>query len=164
MLKSSGVDYALHHYKYEEKGGTERAALELKVDEHQVLKTLIMEDNTGEPMVVIMHGDKQVSTKALARVLNVKTITPCEPKAAHQHTGYFVGGTSPLGLKKPLKIYFEKSASFISRFTLLVNPCTKECPPTFVAKLLAVTYGLWNNLQYIFALNPDLKPNIAITC
>ncbi len=109
MLKSSGVDYALHHYKYEEKGGTERAALELKVDEHQVLKTLIMEDNTGEPMVVIMHGDKQVSTKALARVLNVKTITPCEPKAAHQHTGYFVGGTSPLGVKKPLKIYFEKS-------------------------------------------------------
>ena len=115
MLKSSGVDYTLHHYKYKEKGGTERAALELKVDEHQVLKTLIMEDNTGEPMVVIMHGDKEVSTKALARVLNVKTITPCEPKAAHQHTGYLVGGTSPLGLKKPLRIYLEKSIQDLSR-------------------------------------------------
>jgi len=108
-LKKSGVRYTLHDYKYEEKGGTERAASELNVDEHIVLKTLIMEDHTGEPVVIIMHGDKQVSTKSFARALNVKTIKPCEPKTAHQHTGYFVGGTSPFGLKKPLRIYMEKS-------------------------------------------------------
>jgi len=109
VLKKSGVDYTLRPYKYLENGGTERAARELNIDEHTVLKTLIMEDNAAQPMVVIMHGNKQVSTKTLARVLNVKSITSCEPNAAHQHTGYVVGGTSPLGLKKPLRIYFEKS-------------------------------------------------------
>ncbi len=115
MLKKSGIDYTLYPYKYQEKGGTARAASELKVDEHHVLKTLIMEDHTGNPMVVIMHGDKQVSTKALARTLNVKSVTPCEPKTAHQHTGYLVGGTSPLGLKNPLRIYLEKSIQDLSR-------------------------------------------------
>ncbi len=109
VLKKSGVSYTLHFYKYEEKGGTARAASELNVDEHMVLKTLIMEAHTGEPVVIIMHGDKQVSTKGFARALNVKTIKPCEPKTAHQHTGYFVGGTSPFGLRKPLNIYLEKS-------------------------------------------------------
>jgi Cys-tRNA(Pro) deacylase len=109
VLKKSGLSYTLHSYKYEEKGGTSRAASELNVSEHTVLKTLIMEDHTGEPVVIIMHGDKQVSTKGFARALNVKTIKPCEPKTAHQHTGYLVGGTSPFGLKKPLRIYMEKS-------------------------------------------------------
>ena len=114
VLKKSGVDYTLHPYDYQDKGGTGRAAMELKADEHSVLKTLIMEDNTGEPLVIIMHGDRQVSTKALARVLNVKAIIPCEPKTAHLHTGYLVGGTSPLGLKKPLRIYLEKSIQDLS--------------------------------------------------
>ena len=109
VLKKSGCPYSLHQYDYEEKGGTERAASELNVDEHTVLKTLIMEDHAGEPMVVLMHGDKQVSTKNLARFLNVKTVKPCEPKTARQHSGYLVGGTSPLGLKKPLQVYMEES-------------------------------------------------------
>jgi Cys-tRNA(Pro) deacylase len=109
MLKDSGVSYTLHPYDYEEKGGTRRAAQELKADEHQVIKTLVMEDENKEPVVVLMHGDRQVSTKAFARALKVKTIRPCDPEVAHRHTGYFVGGTSPLGLKKRLKIYFEAS-------------------------------------------------------
>jgi len=109
MLNSSGIPYSLHPYDYEEKGGTRRAAQELNADEHQVIKTLVMEDDRREPVVVLMHGDRQVSTKALARALNVKTIRPCSPEVANRHTGYLVGGTSPLGLKKPLKIYFEAS-------------------------------------------------------
>ena len=108
-LKRSGCPYSLHQYDYEEKGGTERAASELNVDEHTVLKTLIMEDHTGEPMVILMHGDKKVSTKNLARFLNVKTVKPCDPDTARQHSGYLVGGTSPLGLKKPLRVYMEQS-------------------------------------------------------
>ena len=108
-LKDSGINYTLHLYKYEEKGGTKFAADELNVDEHQVIKTLVMENGRREPVVVLMHGDKQVSTKALARVLKVKTIRPCEPEVAHRHTGYFVGGISPLGPKKQLKMYYETS-------------------------------------------------------
>jgi Cys-tRNA(Pro) deacylase len=108
-LKSSGIPYTLHPYDYEEKGGTRRAAQELDVDEHQVIKTLVMEDEYREPVVVLMHGDREVSTKVFARALKVKTIRPCDPEVAHRHTGYFVGGTSPLGLKKRLKIYFETS-------------------------------------------------------
>jgi len=119
LLKKSGRPYTLHQYQYEEKGGTRRAASELNVDEHTVLKTLIMENHGGEPLVVIMHGDKQVSTKALARFLNVKSIKPCEPKNAHRHTGYLVGGTSPFGLKKPLKIYMEASIGNLS--AILIN-------------------------------------------
>jgi len=109
VLKISRINYSLHSYKYEEKGGTKLAADELNVDEHQVIKTLVMENERGEPVVVLMHGDKQVSVKALARALKVKTIRPCEPEVAHRHTGYFVGGISPLGPKKQLKTYYETS-------------------------------------------------------
>lgn len=109
LLKNNKVHFSLHPYKYEEKGGTKLAADELNVDEHQVIKTLVMENERREPVVVLMHGDKQVSTKAFARVLKVKTIRPCEPEVAHRHTGYFVGGISPLGSKKQLKMYYETS-------------------------------------------------------
>jgi Cys-tRNA(Pro) deacylase len=108
-LKSAGIPYALHPYNYEERGGTKWAAQELNVDEHQVIKTLVMEDENRETVVVLMHGDRQVSTKAFARVIKAKTVRPCDPEVAHKHTGYLVGGTSPLGLKKPLPIYFEAS-------------------------------------------------------
>jgi len=108
-LRGSNISYSLHPYDYEEKGGTSRAARELQVDEHHVIKTLIMEDENKSPLVVLMHGDRQVSTKELARQLGVKTIRPCDPETAHRHTGYLVGGTSPLGLKKPLPIYAEAS-------------------------------------------------------
>lgn len=111
VLKDSGISFSLHPYDYEEKGGTRRAARELQVNEHHVIKTLVMEDEHRTPVVVLMHGDRQVSTKELARQLSVKTIRPCNPEVAHRHTGYLVGGTSPLGLKKQLKIYFEASIS-----------------------------------------------------
>ncbi|MBW1781940.1 MAG: Cys-tRNA(Pro) deacylase [Deltaproteobacteria bacterium] len=109
VLKQSKIPYTLHVYDYEDKGGTQRAAQELNVDEHQVVKTLVMEDEQREPVVILMHGDRQVSTKAFARALMVKTVKPCAPDMAHKHTGYVVGGTSPLGLKKRLNIYFESS-------------------------------------------------------
>ena len=108
-LKQQGVGFTLHPYKYEEKGGTETAARQLNVEEHLVIKTLVMEDDKGNPLLVLMHGDKQVSTKALARTLGVKRVTPCAPEVAHKHTGYFVGGISPFGTKKLLKVYIQSS-------------------------------------------------------
>ena len=118
VLKDSGISYTLHSYKYEEKGGTKLATDELNVDEHQVIKTLVMENERREPAVVLMHGDKQVSTKAFARALKVKTIRPCEPEVAHRHTGYFVGGISPLGSKKQLKTGRRTSSLFIKPIPL----------------------------------------------
>jgi Cys-tRNA(Pro) deacylase len=88
-LKKHGVDFSLHPYRYEEKGGTTVAATELNVDEHLVIKTLVMEDERGDPLLILMHGDKKVSTKALARTLGAKTVRPCDAQAAHRHTGYF---------------------------------------------------------------------------
>ena len=109
VLKKSGTGYTLYPYKYEEKGGTGVAARELNVEEHRVIKTLVMENERGDPVLVLMHGDRQVSTKALARALKVKTMTPSKEEAAHKHTGYFVGGISPFGTKKPLKVYVEST-------------------------------------------------------
>jgi len=108
-LKENGVDFTLRTYKYEEKGGTPVASRELGVDEHQVIKTLVMEDDHRNPLLILMHGDKQVSTKNLARVLGVKSVEPCDPETAHRHTGYMVGGISPFGTRKPLKVYVEAS-------------------------------------------------------
>jgi len=108
-LKEHGADFLLHTYKYEKKGGTEVAARQLEVDEHRVVKTLVMEDDKGTAFLVLMHGDKEVSTKALARFLGVKTVTPCRPETAHKHTGYVVGGISPFGTRKPLRVYAEES-------------------------------------------------------
>jgi len=108
-LKAQGVDFTLHPYQYEEKGGTKVSAGKLGVDEHCVIKTLVMEDETTQPLIVLMHGDKEVSTKALARSLGVKSIVPCKPAIAQKHTGYQVGGTSPFGTKKVISVYMEKS-------------------------------------------------------
>src|SRR5512138_2336903 len=93
LLREEHVPFSGHFYAYEEKGGTAVSARELGVDEHCVVKTLVMEDESGKPLIVLMHGDRQVSTKALARLLDVKTIAPCTPEAAHRHSGYLVGGT-----------------------------------------------------------------------
>ncbi|MFB3925090.1 MAG: Cys-tRNA(Pro) deacylase [Syntrophales bacterium] len=109
QLRDSGVDFSLHSYKYEEGGGTQRASRELGVDEHQVIKTLVMEDEKKTPLIVLMHGDRQVSTKNLARTLQVKSIQTCDPRTALKHTGYMVGGTSPFGTRKKLPVYIEKS-------------------------------------------------------
>ena len=95
-----GMAFTLRPYRYEEHGGTRVSARELAVEEHQVIKTLVMEDERGEPLIILMHGDRQVSTKSMARLLGVKAVNPCEPHVAEKHTGYRVGGTSPFGTKK----------------------------------------------------------------
>ena len=109
QLREAGVAYTEHLYRYEEKGGTAVSSRELGVDEHAVVKTLVMEDESGAPMVVLMHGDREVSVKALARQLSVKSIQPCKPEVANRHSGYLVGGTSPFGTKKTLPVYLEES-------------------------------------------------------
>lgn len=106
-LRAAGIAFAEHPYNYEEKGGTRVSARELGVDEHAVIKTLVLEDENKLPLVVLMHGDQQVSTKNLARTLGKKQIHPCTPDIAAKHTGYLVGGTSPLGTRKPLPVYAE---------------------------------------------------------
>ena len=109
LLREKGVAYTEHPYRYEEKGGTRVAARELGVDEHAVVKTLVMEDEAGAPLVVLMHGDREVSTKALARQLGRKAISPCRPEVAQRHSGYLVGGTSPLGTRKAMPVYVERT-------------------------------------------------------
>jgi Cys-tRNA(Pro) deacylase len=109
MLKENGVNFTLRTYKYEEKGGTPVASRELGVAERQVIKTLVMEDEHKNPLLILMHGDNQVSTKNLARVLGVKSVEPCDPETAHRHTGYVVGGISPFGTRKPMKVYVQAS-------------------------------------------------------
>jgi Cys-tRNA(Pro) deacylase len=109
MLKENGVNFTLRTYKYEEKGGTPVASRELGVAERQVIKTLVMEDERKNPLLILMHGDNQVSTRNLARVLGVKSVEPCDPETAHRHTGYVVGGISPFGTRKLLKVYVEAS-------------------------------------------------------
>jgi len=109
FLKQKGVSFVPRLYDYEEKGGTKVAARELGVDENQVVKTLVMEEEEGEPLLILMHGDREVSTKALARTLNVKKVTPCTPEGANKHTGYTVGGISPFGTRKSLRVFVEVS-------------------------------------------------------
>ena len=109
VLREKKIPFEPHLYAYEDRGGTRRSAEELKVDEHSVIKTLVMETDSREPLIVLMHGDREVSTKELARVLGVKTVSPCDPAVAQKHTGYMVGGTSPLGTRKALPIYAEKT-------------------------------------------------------
>jgi Cys-tRNA(Pro) deacylase len=115
MLRHHGVEFSHHPYDYEERGGTEVSARELGVDEHAVIKTLIMEDEQKRPLCVLMHGDRAVSTKNLARHLAVKSITPCAPAVADRHSGYQVGGTSPFGLKRSMPIYLERSIAALPR-------------------------------------------------
>jgi len=117
-LKTEAADFTLHPYDYEEKGGTRVSSQKLVVNEHCVIKTLVMEDEKGSPLIILMHGDKEVSTKALARTLGVKSIAPCKPDVARKHTGYQVGGTSPFGLKKPLMIYMERSIADLSEIMI----------------------------------------------
>jgi Cys-tRNA(Pro) deacylase len=109
FLRKLGIAHSNHLYDYEEHGGTSVSARELNVDEHAVVKTLVMEDETGKPLIVLMHGNCKVSTKELARQSGHKKIEPCKPEVANRHTGYLVGGTSPFGTKKQMPIFIEKS-------------------------------------------------------
>ena len=108
-LKRTGVSFTEHPYTYVERGGTASFAREFGLDEHAVIKTLVLEDEAKKPLVVLMHGDREVSTKELARVLGVKTVQPCAPETAERHSGYKVGGTSPFGLRKAMPIYVEQT-------------------------------------------------------
>ena len=109
LLREKGVGFAPHLYDYEERGGTRRSAEALGVDEHAVVKTLVMETDARRPLLVLMHGDREVSTKQLARTLGVKSVQPCAPAKAQKHTGYLVGGTSPFGTRANLPIYVERT-------------------------------------------------------
>ena len=108
-LRAHGVDFSDHPYVYEEHGGTAVSARELGVPEHAVIKTLIMEDDAGRPLIVLMHGDLKVSTKELARTIGVKTISPCKPETANRHSGFVIGGTSPFGTRRKMPAYMEKT-------------------------------------------------------
>ena len=109
FLDQHGVEYIEHAFEYKEHGGTGHSSRMLGVAEHDVIKTLIMEDERAEPLVVLMHGDRKVSTKELARQAGMKRIAPCKPEVAQRHSGYLVGGTSPFGTRKPMPVYLERS-------------------------------------------------------
>ncbi|MDD5724388.1 MAG: aminoacyl-tRNA deacylase [Syntrophales bacterium] len=118
-LRENGVTFTLRPYNYEERGGTKVAARELKCDEHQTVKTLVMEDEHKKPLIILMHGDREVSTKNLARAIGAKFVTPCDPAVAKRHTGYMVGGTSPFGIRKDMPVYVEESILDLPR--ILIN-------------------------------------------
>ena len=115
FLKQHGVPFTEHPYRYEARGGTAVSSRELGVDEHHVIKTLVMEDERKQPLIVLMHGDREVSTKNLARQIGAKTVTPCAPEVAQKHTGYLVGGTSPFGTRKAMPVYLERSIADLDR-------------------------------------------------
>jgi len=109
FLRERRVAFAEHQYRYEHRGGTSASSRELGVSEHIVIKTLVMEDEEAQPLIVLMHGDRQVSTQKLARQIGRRSIEPCKPPVAEKHTGYMVGGPSPFGTRKPLPVFMERS-------------------------------------------------------
>jgi len=109
FLREHQIEFTGHLYRYEEHGGTAHSAACLRVEEHGVIKTLVLEDDRRQPLIALMHGDRKVSTRELARVLGAKTINPCAPAVAEKHTGYLVGGTSPFGVRKVMPVYLEAS-------------------------------------------------------
>ncbi|HEY6098817.1 MAG TPA: Cys-tRNA(Pro) deacylase [Anaeromyxobacter sp.] len=141
LLRDRGVAYTEHLYRYEEKGGTRVSARELGVGEHVVVKTLVMEDDGGEPLVVLMHGDREVSTKALARQIGRRSVQICKPEVANRHSGYQVGGTSPLGTRKAMPVYVERTILDLER--IYVNGGSRGflvgVAPRELARLLSAT-------------------------
>jgi Cys-tRNA(Pro) deacylase len=115
FLRQHAVRFTEHEYRYEDRGGTAASSRTLGVDEHHVIKTLVMEDERKQPLIVLMHGDRDVSTKNLARQIGCKAVTPCAPDVAQKHTGYLVGGTSPFGTRKALPVYAERSIAGLER-------------------------------------------------
>ena len=119
MLRKAGVEFTEHPYDYVDHGGTAESARQLGVPEHEVVKTLVMQDDKTQPMIVLMHGDRQVSTKNLAREIGVKSVEPCKPEVAQRHSGYLVGGTSPFGTKKAMPVFVEAGVLDLPR--ILIN-------------------------------------------
>ncbi|MBS0321973.1 MAG: aminoacyl-tRNA deacylase [Proteobacteria bacterium] len=140
-LRAAGVAFTDHPYTYEERGGTAVSARELGVDEHACIKTLVMEDDRQRPLIVLMHGDREVSTKNLARAIGVKTVTPCTPQVADRHSGYQVGGTSPFGTRKAMPVYAQRS--IVDLPYLYINGGHKGylvgMPPSELVRVLAPT-------------------------
>lgn len=118
-LKAQGLSYTEHPYEYVDHGGTAESARQLGWPEHQVIKTLVMQDDKAQPLIILMHGDKEVSTKNLARAIGAKSVAPCKPDVAQRHSGYLVGGTSPFGLRKAMPVYVEASVLALER--ILIN-------------------------------------------
>ena len=141
VLREHQVHFTEHPYRYEERGGTAVSSRELGVEEHAVIKTLVMEDENKKPLIVLMHGDREVSTKNLARQIGARTVTPCAPEVAQRHTGYPVGGTSPFGTRKPLAVYMERSIADLDR--LYVNGGRRgflvSMPPADLIRVLSPT-------------------------
>lgn len=141
VLREHRVKWTDHPYAYEERGGTAVSARELGVDEHACIKTLIMEDDAKRPMIVLMHGDREVSTKNLARALGVKSVQPCAPDVADRHSGYQVGGTSPFGTRRAMPVYLQRTIADLPY--LYVNGGRRGylagMPPAELSRVLAPT-------------------------
>jgi Cys-tRNA(Pro) deacylase len=118
-LKAQGVAYTEHVYDYVDHGGTAESARQLGRPENEVVKTLVMQDEKGDPLIVLMHGDRQVSTKNLARAIGAKSVEPCKPEVAQRHSGYLVGGTSPFGTRRAMPVYVERS--ILEMPSILIN-------------------------------------------
>jgi Cys-tRNA(Pro) deacylase len=119
MLKAHGVAFTEHPYEYLEHGGAQHSAEVLGLDPFTVVKTLIMEDEKARPLVVLMHGNRKVSTKNLARQIGAKSVEPCKPEVANRHSGYLVGGTSPFGTRKAMPVYIEET--ILALPSILIN-------------------------------------------
>jgi len=141
LLKRSKVAFIEHVYEYVDHGGTDEASRQLGFDGHRVVKTLIMEDDQAKPLVMLMHGDHEVSTKNLARQIGVKRVTVCAPDVAQRHSGYLVGGTSPFGTRKPMPVYVQKSV--LDCETILINGGRRgyllEVAPSVLVQVLKAT-------------------------
>jgi len=141
LLRAKAVPFEIHQYTYVDKGGTKVSAQALGVDEHAVIKTIVLETSDKKPLICLMHGDRQISTKQLARVLGDKTVSPCDPTVAQRHTGYQVGGTSPFGTRKALPVYVERSILALER--VYINGGGRgllvSLAPEVLVRLLAAT-------------------------
>jgi len=118
LLKAHKVAFTEHPYDYVEHGGTAESARQLGLDEHTVVKTLVMQNQDAKPLIVLMHGDRKVSTKNLARQIGAKSVEPCKPEVANRHSGYLVGGTSPFGTRKAMPVYIEESILKLPRIAI----------------------------------------------
>jgi Cys-tRNA(Pro) deacylase len=118
LLRAQGVEFTEHPYDYVEHGGSAESARQLGLDEHMVVKTLVMQDQDARPLIVLMHGDRKVSTKNLARQIGAKHVEPCKPEVANRHSGYLVGGTSPFGTRKEMPVFIEESILQLPRIAI----------------------------------------------
>ena len=140
-LRGHGVPFTVHTYDYVDRGGTAESSARLGVPEHEVVKTLVMQDETSSPLIVLMHGDRQVSTKNLAREIGAKSVEPCKPEVAQRHSGYLVGGTSPFATRKEMPVYVEAGILELSR--ILINGGRRgflvEISPAVLVAVLGAT-------------------------